>query len=57
MKMPKYISLKKFMQMYGIGQTKAYELMHRKGFPARKIEGRWKIELAKLEEWEATFDE
>ena len=49
--MPKYISLKKFMQMYGIGQTKAYELMHRKGFPARKIE------LAKLEEWEATFDE
>ena len=55
--MPKYISLKKFMQMYGIGQTKAYELMHRKGFPARKIEGRWKIDLAKLEEWEATFDE
>ena len=54
--MPKYINLKKFMEMYQICSTKAYQLVHSKGFPARKIDGRWKVEVAKLEEWEATFN-
>ena len=54
--MPKYISLKKFMELYEIGATKAYQLVHSKGFPAKKIDGRWKVEVEKLKDWENSFD-
>ena len=39
----RYITVKEFCYKYSIRTTKAYELMHRPGFPRFKIDGNVRI--------------
>ena len=38
-------------QYLGIPIEKVYEMMESGELPAEKIEGRWRVDLAKLEKW------
>ncbi len=38
-------------QYLGIPVEKVYEMMESGELPAEKIEGRWRVDLAKLERW------
>jgi excisionase family DNA binding protein len=38
-------------QYLGIPVEKVYEMMESGELPAEKIEGRWRVDLAKLEKW------
>lgn len=45
------ITVNEFASAYGIGKTKAWELLHTPGFPAKRIGRRIIIPLDKLREW------
>lgn len=46
-----FIDIKELATMFGIGLHAARNMCHAKGFPARKIRGRWRISREKLERW------
>lgn len=47
----KLVSVQEFAKMYGIGRTKAYVLVNKKGFPCLKNGNKTLVLLSKVDEW------
>lgn len=47
----KLVNIATFAQIYGIGKSKAYVLVNKKGFPCIKNGNRTLVLLSKVDEW------
>ena len=46
-----FIDVYELATMFDIGAQAARNMCHAKGFPARKIRGRWRINKDRLDKW------
>ena len=48
----RFLDVEELMSRYGIGRTKAYELLRSEGFPGTVVPGMVRIPLVALRRWE-----
>ena len=48
---PVLYTVNDIMNIFGLGQNKAYELLHSSGFPSIKLNRKILVEKSKLEAW------